>query len=199
MENHYYTEHTSLNQSIVWVPCIPDFSTNSLVPLYTISSFPNNLNRESIPKISRGGLKSLPWTDDEDEKLKELVELYGKKNWAKIAKKLGSEHNIQKRKGKHCRERWYNHLNPELNKGEWTFTEDIFILKEQLELGNKWSVISKKLKGRTENAVKNRWNCLIKSQKNDPSLRLLPVKTLVEILISQLSSLENKMSLNIKE
>lgn len=192
MESHCSINHTSLNQSIVWVPCIADYSTNSLVPLYTLSSFPSNLKNDSIPKISRGGLKSPPWTSDEDEKLKELVELYGKKNWAKIAKKLNSEQNVPKRKGKHCRERWYNHLNPELNKGEWTFTEDIFILKKQLKLGNKWSIISKKMKGRTENAVKNRWNCLINSQKNDPNLRLLPVKTLAEILITQLHGLESK-------
>lgn len=79
------------------------------------------------------------------------------------------------RKGKHCRERWHNHLNPDLNsnkylEGEWSYDEDIKLLNLKQNIGNKWSVIAKELPGRTENGVKNRWNSLIKKAKRDYSL-----------------------------
>jgi Myb-like DNA-binding domain len=34
--------------------------------------------------------------------------------WTKIGEVFGE------RNGKQCRERWYNHLDPAVNKGEWT-------------------------------------------------------------------------------
>lgn len=38
------------------------------------------------------------------------------------------------------------------------------------KLGKKWALISKKLKiARSENNVKNRFNCLIKKEKNNKS------------------------------
>jgi Myb-like DNA-binding domain len=53
------------------------------------------------------------WTFDQDEKLKELVAEHGM-GWTKIGELFGE------RNGKQCRERWYNHLDPAVNKGEWT-------------------------------------------------------------------------------
>lgn len=193
MENNDSVGYEYFNQSIVWVPCILDFSTNFLVPLYTPSNFPRSSTPKSPAKISRGGLKSQPWTHEEDQKIIELVTKYGKKNWVLVANLLNSELGLTQRKGKHCRERWFNHLDPRLNKGEWTYKEDIFILKQQLKLGNKWSLISKRMKGRTENAVKNRWNCLIKKMQADPSHRLLPIESLIEILISRFAELQSKL------
>jgi len=40
------------------------------------------------------------------------------------------------RSGKQCRERWVNHLKPEVKKGGWTHEEDELILQKQAELGN---------------------------------------------------------------
>ena len=53
------------------------------------------------------------WTVEQDEKLKELVSQHGM-GWTKIGEVFGE------RNGKQCRERWYNHLDPAVNKGEWT-------------------------------------------------------------------------------
>ena len=66
------------------------------------------------------------------------------------------------RNGKHCRERWLNHLDPNLKKCEWTPEEDQTICTNQSAIGNKWSVISKLLPGRTENQVKNRWKSILR-------------------------------------
>eukprot|EP00826_Nyctotherus_ovalis_P059973 TRINITY_DN8386_c0_g4_i1.p1 TRINITY_DN8386_c0_g4~~TRINITY_DN8386_c0_g4_i1.p1 ORF type:complete len:211 (+),score=48.26 TRINITY_DN8386_c0_g4_i1:514-1146(+) len=44
----------------------------------------------------------------------------------------------------------------------WTEEEDVILLEEALEHGNRWVEIRKKLKGRSENSIKNRYNTLYK-------------------------------------
>ena len=52
----------------------------------------------------------------------------------------------------------YNQLDPSINTGPWTATEDQQLLEAQRNYGNRWNKIAKLLQGRTENAVKNRFN-----------------------------------------
>jgi hypothetical protein len=47
-----------------------------------------------------------------------------------------------------CRERWLNHLDPSINKGEWTEEEDQILLKAQAQWGNSWTKIAELLPGR---------------------------------------------------
>jgi hypothetical protein len=58
-------------------------------------------------------------------------------------------------------------LNPEIKKDPFILEEDILLLETRLSLGNKWSEIRKRLPGRTENNVKNRFNLMFKIVKEE--------------------------------
>ena len=49
-----------------------------------------------------------PWTSAEDEKVRTLVTERGPQKWSAIIKRLPG------RLGKQCRERWHNHLDPNI-------------------------------------------------------------------------------------
>jgi hypothetical protein len=90
--------------------------------------------------------------------LRDVISQQGTGNWSNIAS------HLLERTGKQCRERWHNHLNPGIKKGDWTEEEDRIILKMQKTIGNQWAKITKYLPGRTDNAVKNRYHATVRAK-----------------------------------
>lgn len=93
-------------------------------------------------KVLKPGLIKGPWTKEEDDLVIKLVAKYGGKKWSMIASALNG------RLGKQCRERWYNHLDPRINKLPWTPEEDSILEAAYIYFGSKWAEIARILPGR---------------------------------------------------
>ncbi|KAG7397464.1 hypothetical protein PHYBOEH_000684 [Phytophthora boehmeriae] len=118
-------------------------------------------------KVLAPGLVKGHWSPHEDDLLRRLVATE-QKNWGDVAAKIPG------RTSKQCRERWHNHLDPQIVRGAYTAEEDRLILEAQSRLGNRWSVIASLLPGRTEDAVKIRWKSHCRVWKARKYLRKNP-------------------------
>jgi len=102
-------------------------------------------------KTLRPGLTKGPWKPEEDALLLKVMSEEMEGDWQAIARRVPG------RNAKQCKERWTLNLNPEINHGPWTPEEDESLVELHAEIGGKWSILAKRLPGRTEHAIKTRF------------------------------------------
>lgn len=103
--------------------------------------------------------QKIKFSQEEDQKLIELVNLYGENNWGTITLFM------QGRNIRQCRERWKHYLSPYVSNAPWTEIEDQLLIQKYIEYGPKWKKIAEFFPKRTYINIKNRF--LLKKRHNE--------------------------------
>lgn len=146
-EDALLTQIASRSESVAWS------TIAKLFPNKTAPQLAGRWEKVLNPCLVKGS-----WTREEDEIIINYVQNHGDKDWAKLALLLRG------RTGKQCRERFKNHLDPNIAKNSWTEAEDKLLIDLHQKLGNSWTKISAFFEGRTDNCIKNRWNSTLKKR-----------------------------------
>ena len=146
-EDELLTKIASQATSIQW-SAVAKFFPNKTAP-----QLAGRWEKVLNPNLVKGS-----WTREEDEIILNFVMVNGDKDWANLALLLKG------RTGKQCRERFKNHLDPNLAHTEWTYEDDNKLIELHEQLGNAWTKIATHFTGRTDNYIKNRWNSTLKKR-----------------------------------
>lgn len=105
-----------------------------------------------------------PWSKEEDEQLCAVMRrFYGRSvdsgepfsvKWDMVASHMLTN---DIRKGKDCRKRWSNSLDPNLRHGKWTPEEDERLLQARSKYGSAWNKVSSEINGRSDDQCAKRW------------------------------------------
>ena len=146
-----------------------NFSTllNNKTPLQCFYRF-----RKINPEISK-----MKWTKEEDDFIISIQEKFGN-NWALISKIL------KKRSPKQIRDRFTNNLDPKIQRGNFSLSEDLKILELLNVYGTKWSKISEHFENRSSDIIKTRYYSSVKNKVH---------------LLKFLKSLDGKDTKNVKD
>mmetsp|Transcript_12489 Transcript_12489/g.23179 ORF Transcript_12489/g.23179 Transcript_12489/m.23179 type:complete len:565 (-) Transcript_12489:99-1793(-) len=137
-------------------------------------------------KVLRPGLVKGAWKKHEDEILIKMMNQPGVQGWSQISREIPG------RTPKQCRERWSLSLDPTINRSPWTEEEDDKLLEMHKKYGSAWAEIRHWFNGRTENAVKTRYNCLVRAMKRDSTISWTP--KVISILVKLSEQLNHDIS-----
>lgn len=116
-----------------------------------------------MSNVGTSGKKSaigerMRFSEQEDDRIRELVAVYGVNNWIQVGKLMPT------RNARQCRERYKNYLRPTLNRGEWTKEEDDKLLELWKMHGKQWNMVGRRFPNRSDDSIRNRLTFLKKQQ-----------------------------------
>jgi hypothetical protein len=136
---------------------------------HVIPSSPDDSPFRNSPPSSPSANNGVAWTNEEDQILREAVQVQEKvgntKNWKLVA------NLIPNRSPSQCMRRWNKMTNHgQQGRGAWTPEEDDILIRLVKQHGPmNWSSIASHLEGRHGKQCRERWfNCLDPSIKTDP-------------------------------
>jgi hypothetical protein len=97
--------------------------------------------------MSRMRTRAAQWTNTEDEILKAGMQKYGMNNWERVASLIDTH------SARECKDRWYQFLDPTINKGEWSRAEEEKLVEYHDLFPEQWAVIASQIERRTA------WQC----------------------------------------
>lgn len=87
------------------------------------------------------------WTGAEDTVLVAAIRKYGLFQWSRISSLLPRKTPQQ------CKSRWFNYVNPNLSKTQWTRQEDVRLVQLVRARPNQWTTIAQMLNRSVDNCV----------------------------------------------
>lgn len=123
--------------------------TSKKLPLYNKVHLNKEFNSNS--KIVKPSLNRGQWSEEENKLLRNWVSTNGPCKWNKCSLFING------RNAKQCREHWYDFLDPNLTKGNWTLEEDLLIMIFYKKYNGSWKNIIPIFENRSENSIKNRF------------------------------------------
>lgn len=100
------------------------------------------------------------FTKLEDKMLESFIMEFGLSKLNEISEQMEIPEEL-------CKERWINHIKPQLMLNEWSFFEDVLLMDLFKEYGSKWNTISKFIPNKSPRAVRYRYNKLMKDKFSD--------------------------------
>jgi hypothetical protein len=139
-------------------------------PLYSECHSPNSSHSASSLCSQKPPVYT-KWTEEEDERLRAAIRIYGPHKWSLIAAHVPNRTPMQ------CSTRWLGALNPTIHKGRWTPEEDTALKESVGEYADlldtdghpqpiPWNKIASRIPHRTGIQCQARW-----SEALDPSVR----------------------------
>jgi hypothetical protein len=129
----------------------------ALVPGRTVSQCCSRWYHALDARIVRTTARKGKWTPDEDDKLRDAVQMHNGKNWFAITALVAGRTKTQ------CSSRWYDVLDPRIIRtttrtGKWNPDEDDK-LKDAVKMhnGENWFAITALVPGRTRKQCRDRW------------------------------------------
>ena len=153
------------------------------------------MDLQDAPETVRIPSKRKHWSEEEDNALKVILRSHSSSRWTEISQMMQLQFSLYGRTGKQCRERWFNHLCPNISKGPWGVDEQAKLFTLHKRYGNSWAQIAENLPGRSDNSIKNQFYSLIRRQfrklkETEPSRKQL--KKYESTLANQILSGLNK-------